>query len=65
MLMSFKNACATNFRAFHNEEEGVEAIQAVIILAVAAVAMLVVQGKWDAIKELFNTNTDNSLKFTP
>lgn len=65
MLKNLKNKCVANVRVFHNEEAGVEAIQAVIILAIAAVALLVVQGKWDAIKSFFNDNTDNAMKFTP
>jgi len=65
MWTKFKTMCVTGFQSFHNEEEGVEAIQAVIILAIAAVAMLVIRGKWDAIKSFFNDNTDKAIQFTP
>lgn len=65
MWKHLQNTCVSRITTFHKEEEGVEAIQAVIILAVAAVAMLVIKGKWDAIKDFFNSNTDNAIKFTP
>lgn len=61
MLTNLKNACVAGFRSFHNEEDGVEAIQAVIILAVAGVAMIVVKGKWKDIKEFFDSNVKEGI----
>jgi Flp pilus assembly pilin Flp len=49
---------------FHSDERGLEAIQVVMILAVAAVALIVVKNKWDAIKKFFNDNTDQATQFT-
>lgn len=52
-------------RRFHNEEDGIESIQVVIILAIAAVALLVVKGKWEDIKTFFNDNTDQATEWSP
>ncbi len=38
---------------FHNDEAGLEALQVVMILAVAAVALIVVKGQWDTIRDWF------------
>ncbi len=42
------------FSKFHNDEAGLEALQVVMILAVAAVALIVVKGQWDTIRQWFN-----------
>lgn len=39
---------------FHNDEAGLEALQVVMILAVAAVALIVVKTQWDTIRQWFN-----------
>ena len=44
---------------FHNDERGLEALQTVMILAIAAVALLIVKSKWGAVKTFFNTNIGN------
>lgn len=41
-------------RSFHRNEAGLEILQVVMILAVAAVALIAVKYKWDDIKEWFN-----------
>ncbi len=38
---------------FHNDEAGLEALQVVMILAVAAVALIVVKTQWDTIRKWF------------
>lgn len=60
MLKNLKTKCVASVNTFHSEEDGVEAIQAVIILAVAAVAMLVIKGKWQAITTFFNDNVSGA-----
>ena len=41
-------------KSFHNDEAGLEALQVVMILAVAAVALIVVKTQWDTIRQWFN-----------
>ena len=41
------------FNKFHNDEAGLEALQVVMILAVAAVALIAVKGQWETIKTWF------------
>lgn len=60
MFTNLKNKCLASMGAFHNEEDGVEAIQAVVILAVGAIAMIVVKTKWNDIKGFFDKNIDAS-----
>lgn len=60
MLTNLKNKCLASVNAFHNEEDGVEAIQAVVILAVGAIAMIVVKTKWNDIKGFFDKNVDEA-----
>ncbi len=42
-----------SFKKFHNDEAGLEALQVVMILAVAAVALIVVKTQWDVIRKWF------------
>ena len=46
------------FARLHRDEQGIEALQAVLVMAIAAVILAVVKAKWPAIKTLFNTNVD-------
>lgn len=48
---------------FHRNEAGLEALQVVMILAVAAVCLVAVKAKWPAIKEYFNNNVDDVTTF--
>ena len=50
----------SGIEAFHNDEEGLETLQVVMILAVAAVALIVVKNKWTTIKNWFNTETEGA-----
>lgn len=38
-------------KKFDSDEQGIEAIQAVLILAIAAVAFLTIQPAWDTIRQ--------------
>lgn len=42
---------AKSVKKFHNDERGLEALQVVMIIAVAAVIMLLVRNYYDDIKE--------------
>ncbi len=44
---------SAKFQKFHNDEAGLEALQVVMILAVAAVALIVVKTQWDVIRGWF------------
>ena len=46
-----KNSKMQNaIRKFHNDEAGLEALQVVMILAIAAVALIAVKTQWTTIK---------------
>lgn len=55
-----KRLMQNSLQAFHRDEDGMEAIQVVLILAIAAVALLVIKNKWDTIKSFFNDNVDDA-----
>lgn len=42
-----------SLKKFHKDEAGLEALQVVMILAVAAVALIVVKTQWDVIRKWF------------
>lgn len=46
----------------HRDESGMEAIQAVLILAIAAVALLVVKTRWEVIRNWFGDLYDELVK---
>ena len=46
---------------FHKNEDGIEAIQVVMILAIAAVALIVVRTQWSSIKGWFNEQVSDSV----
>ncbi len=48
---------------FHNDERGLEALQVVMILAIAAICLLLVKSKWGAIKTFFTTNVQGVIDF--
>lgn len=64
-MLSFKNCLVRQVRCFHGEEDGIEAIQVVMILAIAAVALLVIKNKWETIKSFFGDNTDKAIDWSP
>ena len=47
----------------HRDEQGIEALQAVLVMAIAAVILAVVKAKWPAIKGFFNTGVDGAVSF--
>lgn len=44
---------SAKLQKFHSDEAGLEALQVVMILAVAAVALIVVKTQWDVIRKWF------------
>jgi len=50
---------------FHDEECGVEAIQSVMLLGVAAVALLTIQSQWRNIVEFFRRNASLAINWSP
>jgi Flp pilus assembly pilin Flp len=44
------NQLKNAFRSFHDDEAGLEALQVVMILAVAAVALIAVKTQWSTVK---------------
>ena len=49
------NRLRTAMRRFHAAEDGLEALQVVMILAVAAVALIAVKSRWDDIRDWFHS----------
>lgn len=54
--MKIANRIRSSITKFHKNEAGLEALQVVMILAIAAVCLVVVKGQWPAIKKLFTDN---------
>lgn len=48
---------------FHKNEAGLEALQVVMILAIAAICLVVVKGQWPGIKKMFNDNAKKVSEF--
>jgi hypothetical protein len=53
----------TAIRAFHEDEEGLEALQVVMIIAIAAAILIAVMKLWPHVQEWFSKETDQILKF--
>jgi Flp pilus assembly pilin Flp len=47
----------------HRDEQGIEALQAVLVMAIAAVVLAVVKSKWPSIKQFFTTGVDGAVAF--
>ena len=60
MFTSLKNAYSNSVKNFHNDEDGVEAIQAVVILAIGGIALITVKDKWKDIKTFFDNNVKDA-----
>jgi len=54
---------ASTIRMFHADEDGMEAIQGVMIAAIGAVVLAVVIKKWPSIKSWFDSSTDEVTQF--
>jgi Flp pilus assembly pilin Flp len=52
-----------SLRNFHENEAGLEALQVVMIVAVAAVCLIAIKAKWPDIKEFFNNGADEVVGF--
>lgn len=48
-------------RGFHEDEGGMEALQVVMIVAIAAVALIVVKTQWTKIKSWFTSESDKAI----
>jgi hypothetical protein len=51
-------------RCVHKDEEGIETLQAVMIIAVAAVILALVKSKWPDVKTWFNKALQDITGFT-
>jgi len=56
MLARFKSTVAK----FHKDEAGLEALQVVMILAIAAVCLIVLKSQWTKIRDWFTTNMNGA-----
>ena len=52
----------SQLRRIHSDERGLEAIQVVLIMAIAAVVLLVVKANWDVIRDWFSALYDELMK---
>lgn len=50
-------------KKFHNNEDGMEAIQVVIIIAIAAVVLMAVKLMWPQIESFFKTSVSKILSW--
>ena len=63
MKTDVKNAGFLNtVRKFHEEEDGMEAIQVVMIIAIAAIALAIIQAVFPDIRRFFKDAMDKILK---
>jgi len=61
--MSAITKITTSLKKFHNNEEGLEALQVVMIIAVAALALLIVKSRWSQISTWFQQKVDEVIKW--
>jgi Flp pilus assembly pilin Flp len=47
----------------HRDEQGIEALQAVMVMAVAAVVLALVKTQWPSVKTYFTTKVNNITTF--
>lgn len=62
--MSYRTHILEFWNFFHEEEDGVEAIQAVLILAAASVAMIALKLKWPEIKNFYESNLEKATRIS-
>lgn len=48
-----------SIRRFHDDQRGLEALQTVMILAIAAIALIIIKDKWGDVKLFFTNNMDD------
>jgi len=51
------------FGRLHNDEQGMEALQAVLVMAIAAVILTFIKSKWPQIKGFFNNKVAEMVAF--
>jgi len=47
----------------HRDEQGIEAIQAVLVMAIGAIVVTAIKAKWPTIKKFFNSTVDTLVSF--
>ena len=55
----------SSIQRFHTEEHGIEAIQSVILLGVAGVALLTIRNQWNNIVDFFRRNAELAINWSP
>jgi len=50
---------------FHTEEHGIEAIQSVMLLGAAAVALIAIRNQWNNIVAFFRRNAELAINWSP
>lgn len=50
------------WKAFHEDEEGLEILQVVLIIALAAIIFIVIRGYWNKSKDKSNKAVDEAVK---
>ena len=53
----------TTIRTFHKDEEGMEALQVVMIIAIGAVILLAIIKLWPSIKSWFTSEVNEVIEF--
>lgn len=53
---------AARFRRFHRDERGLESLQVVLILALAAIILALLKWLWPVIQEWFKRTLDAAIK---
>ncbi len=56
LKMSKLTQLKNSISSFHNDERGLEALQTVMILAIAAVALILIKNHWPQVKKFFDDN---------
>ena len=61
-MLNLENWLTQGLRRFHGDEAAIEAIQVVMILAIAAVALLVIKSAWPTIRDWFKDTIDELMR---
>ena len=51
------------FKKFHNDEAGLEALQIVMIIAIAALVLIAIKNKWPEVRDWMNEQVDGIMEF--
>ena len=52
-----------SFKKFHNDEAGLEALQIVMIIAIAALVLIAIRNKWPEVRDWMNDQVDGIMEF--